>query len=182
MLGFFGMKKLALAAFAAPFLLVISQVVSAQDNLAFGLFAWNVETKVDVIDDSVSVFVSKPAYETETLGYANFVILGISCDESFGYPVLSVSFFDNGQPVRIFDGFPKEMGAEVTHRIGTDDSVTQAWTVSPNTVFYNGDASVLVAEMVQDNSRFVIRVGRVTAIWDIEGLADVIDECTAIFD
>lgn len=176
------MKKLALAVFAVPFLLLIGQAVSAQDNLSFGLFAWNVETKVDVIDDSVSVFVSKPAYETETLGYADFVILGISCDEGFEYPVLSVSFFDNGQPVRIFDGFAEGMGAEVTHRIGTHDSVTQVWTVSPNAVFYDGDASVLVAAMVQDNSRFVIRAGRVTAIWNIEGLADVIDECMAVFD
>lgn len=186
------MKKSALAVLAVPFLLLIGQVVSAQSD------GWRVVTDVDVIDDSVTVVLAKganPDFESS--------LLALSCQEQIGFPTVSVIMFEGGDSII----FPTRL-VEVTYRIGTDEAVTDEWidasslglglmySISDGPGYSSGidatalasdmDATALVASMVQDNSRFVVRarVGgyEYTRIWNIEGLADVIDECMAVFD
>lgn len=189
------MNKSALAVLAVPFLLLVGQAESAQPD---DFFDWRVTSDVDVIDDSVHVITNKYTNEVEGLG-ADFASLNIDCDEPNGYPTLRVIFTDGTSNASFFEGFE----TEVIYRIGTDDPVTQKWAVPASfAVSYrtsyiddgsdfsaylgNPDASVLVAAMVEDNSRFIVRAsgtfGTVTAIWNIEGLAEVIDECMAVFD
>lgn len=177
------MKKFALA---VPFLLLIGQAASAQSD------GWRVDTDVDVIDDSVRVGLVKdanPDLEEENFEYSFLLIF---CDETVGFPTVDVAMFAADDFIR----FPTGL-VEVVYRIGTDEAVTHEWegTVRGSSLRYltpyiddgsgyagTDNATALLAAMVQNNSRFIVRAGSNTRIWNIEGLADVIDECMAVFD
>lgn len=175
------MKNSALAVLAFPFLLLIGQAASAQS------YGWQVETDVDVIDDSVRVTLIKranPDFESS--------LLFIFCDERAGFPMVYVTMFAAGDLIK----FPTGL-VEVVYRIGTDEAVTHEWegVVGGTSLRYlipyiddgsayagTDNATALLAAMVQNNSRFIVRAESNTRIWNIEGLADVIDECMAVFD
>lgn len=190
------MKKSALVVL---FLLLISQSVSAQSD---DFYDWRVNSDVDVIDDSVEVELSKFASEVDSgaILSASYAALTIRCNEKDGDTTVLVSFH-SGSGSNTFWSYWGEEGIEVTYRIGTDEAVTHRWIAVANMLLYTtlyidddsdylgtADGSVLVAALVQNNSRFIVRVSHelhgeiVTAIWNIEGLADVIDECMAVFD
>ena len=190
--------------FAALFLLLIGQSVSAQYR------DWQIETNVDVMDDSVTVELSKNLDKMEGNGIAELTVefgnnrevsitqlstLTIICNESIGFPMVDVTLVEKSGLME----FPRGLH-EVTYRIGTDEPISHKWLSIDTALTYQAlyisdgsnsiganDATALVATMVQDNSRFIVRTSlldkrRVTAIWNIEGLAEVIDQCMAVFD
>ena len=186
------------------FLLLIIQAVSAQDDIQDDswLREWETTTDVDVIDDTVTVSLRKFTSEVETLFSSDDVlrlaILEISCMETLGSPRVMVSFMDESlEPPNVFEGtIVNEIPVEVTYRVGTNEAATHEWSpMAINVAVYRTpyvdddsgfigteDASLLVEMLVQDNSRFIVRAGSFTAIWNIEGLAEVIGECMTTFD
>lgn len=172
--------------------------MSAQDD------GWEIETDVDIIDDSVTVKLEIHVDKLEGIGisesvYTKLSNLVIFCEENRGHPTVSLMLVSEGELIEYTTG---GLGLhEVTYRIGTDEAVTHEWAeVLPGMLSYRtpyiddgsgfsgtDDATALVAALVQDNSRFIVRAfspdyGNVTAIWDTEGLAEVIGECMAAFD
>lgn len=189
---------------AVMFLLLAVQAVSAQsrDVTAFG--DWSVSKDIDVIDDSVIVALSIAAYEVDGASVDQGAMLSIHCKDWLEYPEVRV-VWPRSADTHNFVRFTLE-NREVIFRIGTNEAVTQLWEIFEYSEDYNilqyrmpydsshtlatydpADASALVAALLQDDSRFVVRAGyglyeTVTAIWSIEGLAEVIDECMAVFD
>ena len=188
---------------AVLFLLLIAQAVLAQTD---DFFDWRVSTDVDVIDDSVRVDLRKFASDVDsviTFG-AEYATLNIICDEKIGETRVNISFNTFDARMADFRYFGDEQERfQVTYRVGTDEAVTHKWIVSLGLgiLFYTtsyiddgsgysgtSDAGVLVAALVQDNSRFIVRVSHdlhqeiVTAIWNMEGLSEVIDQCMAVLD
>lgn len=159
---------------------------------------WEIETDTDIIDDSVTVTLQKRVDRMEgiTESWAtDRSSLTISCAENRGYPIFFVIMLANADFIRFPEGLH-----EATYRVGTDEPVTHEWQSSNLSLEYRtpyiddgsgfagtDDATALVAALVQDNSRFILRTSPliyplVTAIWNMEGLAEVIDQCMAVFD
>lgn len=178
---------------AVLFLLLVAQAVSAQLESVGG--DWFIERDVDELDDSEIVRLILETSDVQ--GFSSDVEsarLQIDCYEFSGYAYVLVDFPQHEPRAKLDEPI------EVIYKIGTDEAVTSEWFLSFFGYWYyvplqidlvsgywditKFDASMLVEALVQDNSRFIVRAdyGRVTATWNIEGLAEVIDECVAVFD
>ena len=127
----------------------------------------------------------------------------IFCRDTIGFPITRIVFVVS--PMLEEGGIIQFEEGSIIHRIGMNVAEENRWLFSVSEGNYgyltyfqsheeaNGnidriaDSSAFVDTLVRDNSRFVFRgtvedYGVVTFIWNVEGLAEVIDECLAVFD
>lgn len=164
----------------------------------------NSSLAVSMIERSGSNITIEALQEEDPFSYSREATLVISCFEDENVPFVGVRF----KP-RVFYSTAIR---PLVYRIGNGENINTAWLVHPegmlfytnalddyfeNSVFDDDNyantvnASVFVAALVQDNSELVLyfddhmfrgELIDVTASWNIEGLAEVIGECMAVFD